>query len=145
MARKPRDRAAEAAAITAASDRLLAGTPLRSTAGKLTTTELITESGLRRDVVYEHASHIEDFQARVKAQNSTPTAMQELADKHEVLLKERDKLKSELTTERDANGILRKIVAELSLELRQAKEELVASQGVTRLADHARRLAPPYS
>jgi hypothetical protein len=145
MARKPRDRGAEATAITAAGDRLLAGTPLRSTAGKLTVTELITESGLRRDVVYEHAGHVEYFQARVKAQNSTPTAMQELADKHEAVLKERDKLKSELAAERDASGILRKIVAELSLELSQAQDELVASQGVTRLADHSRRLAPPHS
>jgi hypothetical protein len=75
MTRKPRDRSAEAAAITAATGRLLAGTPLRSSLGKLTTTELIAESGLRRDVVYEHADLVEDFQARVKAQNSTPAAM----------------------------------------------------------------------
>jgi hypothetical protein len=61
MARKSRDRGAEMAAITAAAGRLLAGTPLRSTSGKLTTTELITESGLRRDVVYEHDSLVEDF------------------------------------------------------------------------------------
>jgi len=48
----PASSLAEAAAIRAAADRLLAGTPLRSVSGKLTVTELITESGLRRDVVY---------------------------------------------------------------------------------------------
>lgn len=31
-----------------------AGTPAGSSTGKLTATELIIESGLRRDVVYEH-------------------------------------------------------------------------------------------
>jgi chromosome segregation ATPase len=143
MARKSRDRGAEMAAITAAAGRLLAGTPLRSTSGKLTTTELITESGLRRDVVYEHDSLVEDFQARVKAQNSTPTAMQELTDNYETVRKERDKVKAELTAEQNTNGILRKIVAELSLEIDQAKEELSASQNITHMADHARRSAAP--
>jgi chromosome segregation ATPase len=138
MARKSRDRGAEMAAITAAAGRLLAGT-----SGKLTTTELITESGLRRDVVYEHDSLVEDFQARVKAQNSTPTAMQELTDKYETVRKERDKVKAELTAEQNTNGILRKIVAELSLEIDQAKEELSASQNITHMADHACRSAAP--
>jgi len=50
MARQPRDRKADRSAIQAAASRLLAGTPLRSASGKLTVTELITESGLRRDI-----------------------------------------------------------------------------------------------
>jgi hypothetical protein len=54
MSRTRRDKAAERAAIAAAADRLLVGTPLRSASGKLTATELIAESALRRDVVYEH-------------------------------------------------------------------------------------------
>ncbi|MER5493445.1 hypothetical protein [Streptomyces sp. NPDC002490] len=54
MGRRPRDRDRDAAAIKAAAERLLAGTPLRSASGKLTATELIVESGLRRDVVYPH-------------------------------------------------------------------------------------------
>lgn len=145
MARTPRDRTAEATAITTAGARLLAGTPLRSTSGKLTTTELIIESGLRRDVIYEHADLVEEFQARVKAQHSTPSAMQALADKHEALLEERDKLRSELAAERNTTGLLRKIVAELSLELNQATDELTASQGVTRLAERDRRPSPPPS
>jgi integrase len=45
MARGPGDRQHERAAITAAADRLLAGTPLRSTSGRLTASELIIEAG----------------------------------------------------------------------------------------------------
>ena len=44
--------------------------------GKLTVSGLITESGLRRDAGYEHAGLVEVFKARVKAQGSTPQAMQ---------------------------------------------------------------------
>lgn len=145
MARNSRDRAAETTAINSAGDRLLAGTPLRSISGKLTVTELITESGLRRDVIYEHADLVENFQARVKAMDTTPAAMQELADKHKVLLKERDKLRSELAAERSTTGLLRRIVTELSLELNHAKGELEASRGVARLTDYARRSSPPRS
>jgi len=79
MRRQQRDRNAEQAAISAAAGRLLAGTPLRSS-GKLTVSALITESGLRRDVVYEYAALVDEFKARVKAQQSTPLAMQQLAD-----------------------------------------------------------------
>jgi hypothetical protein len=67
MSRQRRDRQAEQTAISAAADRLLAGTPLRSP-GKLSVSGLITESGLRRDVLYEHAALLEAFRARVKAQ-----------------------------------------------------------------------------
>jgi hypothetical protein len=139
MARTPRDRATEAASIAAAAARLLAGTPLRSTSGKLTTTELITESGLRRDVVYEHATVVEDFQARVKAQHSTPASMPELADKSDKLEKERETLKADLAAERATNAALRRIVVELSLELDQANEELAAAGQVTRLPNGHQR------
>jgi hypothetical protein len=51
MARRPRDRDADRGALRVAADRVLAGTPLRWTSVTLTATELIAESGLRRDVV----------------------------------------------------------------------------------------------
>lgn len=44
--------------------------------------ELITECDLRRDIVYRHTDLVQDFQARAKARDSTPTAMQELADEN---------------------------------------------------------------
>ncbi|WP_433661374.1 hypothetical protein ACQPW1_21660 [Nocardia sp. CA-128927] len=133
MARTPRDRTAEASAINAATDRLLAGTPLRSASGKLTISELIAESGLRRDVVYEHPGLVDLFKARAKAQDATPAAMQELADENRALHGKNDKLTYELTTERGITAALRKIAAELSLELDQAKGQLSAATAVTQL------------
>lgn len=128
-----RDRNAEQATIRAAADRLLAGIPLHSTTGKLTTTELITESGLRRDTVYEHRHLVEEFKARVKAQHSTPSGMQQLSDEHAITKRELASVKEELTKERAMNSVLRRIIAELSLEQEQAKEDLTQSPRVIRL------------
>lgn len=133
MGRRPRDEEADRAAIRAAADRLLAGTPLHSQSGKLTASELIAESDLRRDVVYRHSDLIQDFQARAKAQDSTPIAMQELADENRKLKTEADDLRGELRQERGRGKTMRVIIAELSLELEQAKAELEGVSGVTRL------------
>ncbi|MFE9572811.1 hypothetical protein ACFYMW_30440 [Streptomyces sp. NPDC006692] len=78
MSRTPRDRAAERSAIQAAAERLLTGTALYSAPGKLTATRLITESRLRRDIVYQHRDLVEDFKTRAAAATSpaapTPTS-----------------------------------------------------------------------
>ena len=107
MGRRPRDEEADRAVIRAAADRLLAGTPLHSQSGKLTASELIVESDLRRDVVYRHTDLIQDFQARAKAQDSTPTAMQELADENQKLKAEAHDLRDELRQERAWNKTMR--------------------------------------
>lgn len=133
MARRTRDRDAERTAIRAATERLLAGTPLRSTSGKLTTTELIAEADLRRDVVYDHPDLVEEFQARLKAQDSTPGAFQQLAERNAALTAELATTKRRLAGEQAATTILRKALAEVSLELQQAHEELAGLSGVTRL------------
>ncbi|MFI0776252.1 hypothetical protein [Streptomyces sp. NPDC021212] len=135
MGRRPRDEEADRAAIRAAADRLLAGTPLHSQSGKLTASELIAESDLRRDVVYRHNDLIQNFQARAKAQDSTPFAMQELADENRRLKTEIDELRGDLRQEQGRGKIMRMITAELSLELEQAKAELESRSGVTRLPD----------
>lgn len=134
MSRAPRERDSEHAAIRAAAGRLLAGTPLRSATGKLTVSELITESGLRRDVLYaDYPNLVREFQARARAQDSTPLAAQELAGQNTRLKEKITEIKAELAGERAAGAMLRKAVAELSLELRQAREELASSRNVTRL------------
>jgi hypothetical protein len=134
VSRTPRERESERAAIRAAADRLLAGTPLRSASGRLTITELITESGLRRDVVYaDYKDVVEEFQARVKAQDSTPDAARELAERNAELAEKLTSVKAELSQERAAGAALRLVVAELSLELQQAREELAEAGKVTRL------------
>lgn len=142
MSRQRRDRQAEQTAISAAADRLLAGTPLRSS-GKLTVSALITESGLRRDVVYEHAALAEAFRARVKAQQSTPLAMRLLTDQHAEATQQITRLKAELAAERVAGGRLRRLVAELSIELQQTREEYAATQNVTRLKPVSKASSAP--
>ncbi|WP_326756714.1 hypothetical protein OIE73_38775 [Streptomyces hirsutus] len=124
MGRRPRDEEADRAAIRAAADRLLVGTPLHSQSGKLTASELIAESELRRDVVYRRTDLIQEFQARAKAQDSTPTAMQEFADENRQLSSEDDDLTVELRQKQAKNKTMRMIIAELSLELEQTKAEL---------------------
>lgn len=131
--RKFRDRDEERSAIRAAIHRLLEGIPLHSSSGKLTATELITESGLRRDVVYDHRDLIDDFQARVKAQNSTPRAFQQLSDQHAALKNSLTNTKQQLANERATTKILRQAIAELSLELQQTREELTDLSNVARL------------
>ncbi|MFI2369908.1 hypothetical protein [Streptomyces sp. NPDC018833] len=134
MTRRNRDRDAEREAIRAAATRLLAGTPFRSTAGKLTGTELITECGLRRDIVYgDHKDLVDEFKARAKAQNFTPQAAQRMADENAALRDALAKTKDELAAERERVRALVRATAELSLELDQAREELEATQQVTRL------------
>ncbi|NMI55841.1 MULTISPECIES: hypothetical protein [unclassified Streptomyces] len=134
MTRKRRDRDAERAAIRAAAARLLAGTPLRSTTGKLTGTELITESGLRRYVVYgNHKDLMEEFQAQAKAQSFTPAAAQKIAEQNTALKEELADARAKLAAERERNAALVRIAAELSLELEQARAELESAQQVPRL------------
>ena len=130
MAPRRRDRTAEQATIRAAIDRLLAGTPLRSSSGKLTTSALIDETGLRRDVVYEHSDLIDEFKARIKAQRSTPAAFQQLTDQNVTLAAELATTKQQLAAEQATASALRKALAELSLELHQALEELADLSGV---------------
>jgi hypothetical protein len=129
-----RDRDAERSAVRAAAERLLAGTPLRSATGKLTGTELIAESGLRRDVVYgDHKDLVEEFQAQVKAQQFTPLAALDLAAERDKLASELAGLRQELARERAASAALRRIAAELAIELDQARSEMAASGKVTSL------------
>jgi len=138
MTRRRRDLDAERRDLAAAAERLLAGTPLRSTTGKLTSTQLIIESGLRRDVVYgDHKNLVDDFMARVKAQHATPNSIARTADENRVLKSENDALKRQLAEERETAKTLTKIVGELSLELHQAREELASLRQVPHIGAHS--------
>ncbi|MET7854295.1 hypothetical protein ABZT48_40355 [Streptomyces avermitilis] len=134
MTRRNRDRDAEREAIRAAATRLLAGTPFRSAAGKLTGTELIVEGGLRRDIVYgDHKDLVDEFKARASAQNFTPQVAQRMAEDNAALRDALAKSKEQLAAERERVRALVRATAELPLELAQAREELEAAQQVTRL------------
>lgn len=72
MSRERRDRDSERTAIQQASARLLSGRPAHSRSGRLTVTELITESRLRRDVVYDHTDLVDAFKLDVRARATAP-------------------------------------------------------------------------
>ncbi|MDQ0956230.1 hypothetical protein QFZ66_000108 [Streptomyces sp. B4I13] len=75
------------AAILAAMDRLLAGTPLRSS-GRLSVSQLAIEADVKRwHLTHQHLDLKELFQARVAAQNSTPEAFSRKLSEHEQLKK----------------------------------------------------------
>lgn len=143
MSRTPRNLDAERTAIRAAADRLLAGTPLHSASGKLTTTELVTECGLRRDVVYEHRELVDGFKARVKARNSVPETAQKLAARSIALETELKGVKADLAQERTTNAYLRRVIAELSIELEQARRQGDPRAVVTPLMPQQRRFRQP--
>jgi len=74
-------------AILAAMDRLLAGTPLRSS-GRLSVSQLAIEADVKRwHLTHKHLDLQELFQARVKAQGSTPEAFSKELSEHEKLKK----------------------------------------------------------
>lgn len=138
MSRRRRDLDAERRDLGAAADRLLAGTPLTSTTGKLTATELIAESGLRRDVVYrDHKNLLDDYTARVKAQHATPASMTRLVEENKALKDENTVLKKQLADERETAKTMIKVTGELSLELQQAREELAHVRQVPHIGGHS--------
>lgn len=140
--RQRRDKEAERAALRAAADRLLIGTPLYSASGKLTASELLRESGLRRDAAYgDHKDLIEEFQARARAQHGTTAALQKLAAENATLKARLAGATAELAKDRAVIATLRRIIAELDLELTQALKELAPFEKVTRLPAPRRRAA----
>ncbi|MBT2448025.1 hypothetical protein J7F03_13240 [Streptomyces sp. ISL-43] len=121
--RRPRDLNAERSALRTAADRLLEGTPLHSESGRLTVTELLRESGLRRDAVYgDHKDRVEEFQARARAQQHTPAVARSLADENSQLKQKLADTASALANEREITAGLRRLVAELDLELHAVRE-----------------------
>ncbi|WP_030848727.1 hypothetical protein [Streptomyces griseus] len=72
------DRTAERAGIRAATDRLLAGTPLRSD-GALTVLSLAAEADVKRHVLtHRHTDLKDEFYARVRAQGQVPDSERKL-------------------------------------------------------------------
>jgi hypothetical protein len=69
--------------IRAATDRPLAGTPLRSD-GALTTVSLAAEAGIKRHLLtHRHTDLKEEFYARVRAQNRMPESEKRLREELE--------------------------------------------------------------
>ncbi|MFJ8504926.1 hypothetical protein [Streptomyces avermitilis] len=99
--------------------------------------DLLRESALRRDVAFgDHKDLIEEFQARVRAQNTTPSVMPELADKCTELTENLAVVTNDLAEERAVTATLRRIIAELDLGFSRPGEQ---SGNVTRLPAPRRR------
>lgn len=80
VSRQRRNLNVERAAVSAAAERLLAGTPLRVNTAGLTATELITESGLPRDVIYrDHKDLVEIVRGPVGGSHSSRTPSAKLS------------------------------------------------------------------
>jgi len=145
VSRAPRDPQAERAAIQAAADRLLSGTPRRATTGKLTATELITESRLARWKVYEHRDLVEQYQARVTAAGAVPEPMQHLTAGNQRLATELAQTIAALKAEHARTALLRRALTEASIELEQARQETAANVTAFRLpATRRARHASPH-
>jgi hypothetical protein len=123
VSRAPRDRQAERTAIEAAAGRLLAGTPLRATAGNLSATDLITESELGRWRVYEHRDLVERFQGQVKAADGVAESMRDLAAENQRLTVALANVTAALNAERERTALLLRALTEVSLELEHARQE----------------------
>jgi hypothetical protein len=123
MGGRRRDRDSERNTLKEAAERLLAGQPVHSSSGKLTISELIVESGLRRDVVYEHADLVDDFKLRARAQAAVPTSIQKIMDERAALKEELSTTKAALAREQESGAYLRRVIAEMSIELETLREQ----------------------
>jgi hypothetical protein len=114
---------AERAAIQAAADRLLAGTPLRAT-GELTVVQLAAEAGVKRWLLtHRHRDLAEQFQARAKALSGDPPSVRNLKAQVAELRATIAKLRAENATLQALGEYYAHIINELSIDHEQVKAE----------------------
>ena len=126
MARARRDRIADGAA------RLVTGTALVVPSGDRTIGDLIAESGLRRDVVYQHPEVVRRFQQQVAEQVATADATRAVIERRRSLQVENDCLAAELADERTVRHRLETIMSSFTEELGQLRRALLAIQELAR-------------
>jgi hypothetical protein len=121
----------ERAAIQAAADRLLAGTPLRST-GELTVVQLAVEAGVKRWLLtHRHRDLAEQFQARAKAVGGDPPQVQRLKARLQALKQRNAELRAENVTSQALVHYYATVINELSVEhekLKTAYETVLAER-----------------
>jgi chromosome segregation ATPase len=110
--------------IRAATDRLLAGTPLRSD-GALTVVSLAAEAGIKRHLLtHRHTDLKEEFYARVRAQNRMPESEKQLRDKLKATQRRLADLTEQSRQQQQAIGALARIVNVLTVENEELTTEL---------------------
>jgi len=108
---------AERAAITAAIDRLLNGTPTRST-GSLTVVQLAAESGVKRWVLtHKHTDLKDDFQRRATAASQVPPAFQHLEAQITDLQADNQRLREDNRQLLARNDLYAMVINEMSARL----------------------------
>jgi len=124
---------AERSAIAAAIDRLLAGTPTRST-GSLTVVQLAAEAGVKRWVLtHKHTDLRDDFQRRAQAASKLPPAFQYLEAQITDLRADNQRLRGRNRELEERNELYAMVINELSIQLHHANPGTGHPGNVTQL------------
>lgn len=110
-------------AIRAAADRLLEGTPLRST-GELTVVQLAAEADVKRWLLtHKHRDLAEQFQARARALAGDPPPVTKLKKKIGELEEANVRLKTADAEREEMTDFYAQVINELSTELDRVTAE----------------------
>lgn len=124
--RSGRDDEHERRMVGEAMDRLLAGQPIRSD-GKLTITSLAAEAGIKRWLLtHRHTDLQQEFRARARTQDETPTATRQLTAENDELKTRLEELSRRVADLDAENKRLARIVQVLTLENEQLAVELTS-------------------
>jgi hypothetical protein len=124
------DRTAERDAIQAAAQRLLAGTPTRST-GALTVVQLAAEAGVKRWVLtHKHPDLRKEFEAARESVNGIPIAFQNLQAKVDDLEAANRRLRDHNNELIERNEIYAQVIHALTTELAGLRQDRPLSANV---------------
>jgi peptidoglycan hydrolase CwlO-like protein len=126
-------RTAERDAIQAAMQRLLAGTPTRST-GALTVVQLAAEAGVKRWVLtHKHPDLRKEFEAAQESVNGIPTAFQTIQAKVDDLQAANRRLRERNNELTERNEIYAQVIHALTTELTALRQDQPLPTNVRRL------------
>jgi isopentenyl diphosphate isomerase/L-lactate dehydrogenase-like FMN-dependent dehydrogenase len=126
-------RAAERQAISDAIERMITGTPARST-GALTVLQLANEAGVKRWVLtHKHPDLKEEFEQRRAAANGIPAAFQSVHARSVDLETANRQVREENVHLTERIEVYAQVIAELSTRVEQLQFELTRPDNVRRL------------
>jgi len=126
-------------AILSAADRLLAGTP-RKSSGNLSTVQLAAEAGVKYWVVAQkHTDLREHFQQLAREAKDTPAAARKHLDAHEQLKKDHDDLRRHCAGLEELVQTYAHAVDELGRENQRLKDQLEGRSDNVRSLTRSRR------
>lgn len=130
-------RTAERDAIQAAMQRLLAGTPTRST-GALTVIQLAAEAGVKRWVLtHKHPDLRKEFEEARESVNGIPAAFQTLQAKVDDLEAANKRLRQHNSELTERNEIYAQVIHALTTEVAELRRDRSLPANVRRLPTEA--------